>query len=245
MIFENSNNAKLKFPKEYEEIKSAKLPERYILSACRFFREVPVSIGTLRHIILLWHKYVYLKDKSKDINKVKTYNELCNIVLRESSKYKITKQIFNDNKVVIGIIENVSDVRRKDVSNIWCIKSDEQLQKYLAKYNLYLIDNGKLTTESLFVLAIKIGTGEKTYWDLQDYKYTMSNCIKIEEEFNEKSIQFINKKLVQVAKDNKKDSFCNYNNLKSESLNNIDQKMLFENIINEISEIIQRRLGLK
>lgn len=94
MIFENSNNAKMKFPKEYEEIKKAKLPEQYVLAACRFFQEVSVSLGTLRHIILLWHKYVYLRDNTKDINKIKTYNELCIITLRESSKYKIAKQIF-------------------------------------------------------------------------------------------------------------------------------------------------------
>lgn len=91
MILENSNNAKMKFPKEYKEIKKAKLPEQYVLAACKFYKETSVSIGTLRNIILLWHRYVYLKDKNRDINKIQTYNELCNIVLMESAKYKIGK----------------------------------------------------------------------------------------------------------------------------------------------------------
>lgn len=65
---------------------------------------------------------------------------------------------------------------------------------------MYLIDNGELTTESLFILAIERKTGEKIYWDFENFKYEKNKCIKVEESFDEKSIQFIDTKLVETAK---------------------------------------------
>lgn len=209
-MIENYNNAKQKYSKDiFEKVTNAHIPDRYIDAACRFLRDNNnLSIGHLKELLSLWHRYVWLTDKI-DINDVKNYSDFFQKIHKGIILYKIPNQIYNDGDVIIGLIDSLKTIRKFDEKNPWCIKQEHRFPKYQYLYNLYLIDVISQGKNNYYVLIIdkKVYYGRKIYWNISNKRCTDD---EVENSMTPEAIIFINDKLVNLAKERKSDKFENY-----------------------------------
>jgi hypothetical protein len=169
-IFENYNSAKQKYgEKLVTQMANNGIPDKYLLSACRFYDEKNVPIQHLQHSFRQWMTYVVKNDKSIDVNKL-DYDEFQSVIQSYKNKYCVANVIYSDETGTLGKLNNAKDVQRIPTKNQWRIKSQNWFNRYTEQgYEFYVIYLPNESYPFEYVIAAVVN-GNVEYYDSQDYE---------------------------------------------------------------------------
>ena len=217
-VFENVNTARKKFGNEIvDKILNAGIPEKYLNSACKFYKEEDVSVSFLRHFFKLWDRFVKPLQKY-DVNNISKLSEFITLTLETERNYIPKKQIYKDDSVVIGIVENYKDISNINfpIQNKWCIKDSLTFEVLSEEWNFYLLNFNipELDVFRYYILQIsKKGPIRSCLVDVNNNAYYIGEENWGAIMLNDMSVnarKFVSK-LIKKGKNQISDSFSLYN----------------------------------
>ena len=109
-IFENYNSAVGKYGEPLvRQMLSAGIPDKYLLSACRFHCSLPKkSINILKVQFRQWMTYVVPFVRGVDVNNL-TYEQFDELIRKEQQKHICPNPIYDDGNITIGEFKNKKD----------------------------------------------------------------------------------------------------------------------------------------
>ena len=109
-IFENYNSAVGKYGEPLvRQMLSAGIPDKYLLSACRFHCSLPKkSIDILKVQFRQWMTYVVPFVRGVDVNNL-TYEQFDELIRKEQQKHICPNPIYDDGNITIGEFKNKKD----------------------------------------------------------------------------------------------------------------------------------------
>lgn len=118
---------------------------------------------------------------------------------------KIPNIVFSDGNTTIGFLKTHQDFLNFHVENQYCIQNPRRFEAYQRSgYMLYIIDNGMDEPFLRYaIVIIKKGTGDKTYWGMDDIPMDASGQREFENTLSPKSIIFINNLCANLKDENK------------------------------------------
>lgn len=183
-LLENYNSAKAKYGEIADKMRAARIADRFLLSACRFYSTNGVSPERLFEYFHQWCIYVLRHDRI-DVNKL-NYEDFRNKIREYKNRYGVPNQIYNDGKVVIGELKSHKDLAYFPVRTPWCIAQAEMFAKYTndpKAYSMYIIDNGEIgKPDSDRYVCMQIDKyGVVSYWTLYNEPMMQSTMREYEE----------------------------------------------------------------
>lgn len=190
-IFENYNTAKQKYGEEIvEKLSKIGIPSKYLLSACRFFKE-GVGSENLKNYFRQWMTYVVKNNRNIDVNKL-TFKQFYQTVQKYKFAYGVPNKVYSDAHVAIGKINSAKDIAKFPIKNIWCISQPGKYRKYINDgFSFYIIDNGDTSDYVRYVVLMIDKKGNKYYWDLDNEQMTPNSVSEFQSTLTQGAISFI------------------------------------------------------
>lgn len=149
-LFENYNSAVGKYGEPLvRKMLSAGIPNRYLLSACRFHCSPPKkSIDILKVQFRQWMTYVVPYIRGIDVNNL-TYEQFDKTIRDEQQKYICPNPIYDDGNITIGEFKNKKDAAMCPLEPIcdndygFCVCSEMGYNKYSKQGYRILVINDK------------------------------------------------------------------------------------------------------
>lgn len=165
-IFENYNSAVGKYGEPLvRQMLSAGIPDKYLLSACRFHCSLPKkSIDILKVQFRQWMTYVVPFVRGVDVNNL-TYEQFDELIRKEQQKHICPNPIYDDGNITIGEFKNKKDAALCPLKPLYdndygfCVCSEMGFIKYSKQgYRiLVIIDKSKAlsndNTKYMFALV--------------------------------------------------------------------------------------------
>ncbi len=191
-LLENYNSAKQKYgEKLVRAMVNNGIPDKYLLSSCRFYTEDNVPIPRLKQLFRQWLTYVVKVNNAIDVNRLSFIN-FVETIQQFKLKYQIPNIVYKDSKVCVGKILSARDVSKLPISNTWCIKQPGMFQKYIDNgCSFYLIDNGNNSDYIRYVVLMLDKAGKKYYYDLENMQLDKDDIEELKTYLTPQSITFI------------------------------------------------------
>ena len=164
-ITENYNSAASRFGEQLaREMLSAGIPDKYLLSACRFHCLPPnKTIDFLKIQFRQWMTYVVPFNKQIDVNNL-TYEQFDKIIRDEQQKHVCPNKFYDDGNITIGEFKNKKDAALCPLKPIYdsnygfCVCSELGFNKYNKQgYRIIvIIDKSKILANDItkYVFAL-------------------------------------------------------------------------------------------
>lgn len=191
-LLENYNSAKQKYgEKLVRAMVNNGIPDKYLLSSCRFYTEDNVPIPRLKQLFRQWLTYVVKVNNAIDVNRLSFIN-FVETIQQFKLEYQIPNIVYKDSKVCVGKILSARDVSKLPISNTWCIKQPGMFQKYIDNgCSFYLIDNGNNSDYIRYVVLMLDKAGKKYYYDLENIQLDKDDIEELKTYLTPQSITFI------------------------------------------------------
>lgn len=214
IIFENYNNAKMKYGEPLVNMmKKQGVSDEYLDVACYLYINENISINQILDVIYDWKMYI-----DNDMRKIQylTFNEMIHIIFKAKQEALHPNQIYNDGKVFIGELKTSKDIKRFPIKNKWCISKDNN---YFNKYKrqgdrLYLIDNFDESYYLRFIIMIIHKNGDLDFWDFDNQLIQKKYLPDLYHKLSENSLRFIDKlsKTIKYCNEEFNESYKNHIN---------------------------------
>lgn len=195
-LSENYNSAKAKYGEIADKMRSARISDGFLLSACRFNKENGVPPEDLFNYFHQWCIYV-LRHERIDVNTL-DFNGFYTTIQEYKNKYGIPNQIYNDGKAVIGLLRSNKDLAYFPVKTSWCISQPKMFQQYANDpmgYTMYIIDNGQSgkSDAERYVCMLIDKNGEVLYWNLANQRMDREAMMAYDETLTQGALSYIGK----------------------------------------------------
>ncbi len=195
-LSENYNSAKAKYGEIADKMRAAKISDGFLLSACRFNQENGVPPEDLFNYFHQWCIYV-LRHKRIDVNTF-DFNGFYSTIQEYKNKYGIPNQIYNDGKVVIGLLRSSKDLAYFPVKVSWCISQPKMFQQYSndpMAYTIYIIDNGQYgkSDAERYVCMLIDKNGDVFYWNLANQRMDREAMMAYDDTLTQGALSYIGK----------------------------------------------------
>ena len=139
-LLENYNTARQKYGERIvKELSDIGIPPQYLLSACRFYKDIQLPIEKIQQWFRQWMTYVVKNNQTIDVNKL-SFEQFYQTIQKYKAEYGIPNKVYSDEQVSIGKINSAKDVSRFPVKNNWCIKQPRMFQKYINNGYSFMTD---------------------------------------------------------------------------------------------------------
>ena len=191
-LLENYNTARQKYGERIvKELSDIGIPPQYLLSACRFYKDIQVPIEKIQQWFRQWMTYVVKNNQTIDANKL-SFEQFYQTIQKYKAEYGIPNKVYSDEQVSIGKINNAKDVSSFPVKNNWCIKQPMMFQKYINNgYSFYIINNGDESDYIRYAILKVDKDSRKYYYDLDNKQMTQKSISDFQSHLTQGAMSFI------------------------------------------------------
>ncbi len=191
-LLENYNAARQKYGERIvKELSDIGIPPQYLLSACRFYQDIQVSIEKIQQLFRQWMTYVVKNNQTIDVNKL-SFEQFYQTIQKCKAEYGMPNKVYSDEQVSIGKINSAKDVSRFPIKNNWCIKQPRMFQKYINNgYSFYIIDNGDGSDYIRYAILMVGKDSRKYYYDLDNEQMTQKSIFDFQSHLTQGAMSFI------------------------------------------------------
>ena len=171
-ILENYTSAKDKYGKDVtDRMKMKGIPDKYLLSACRFYKEQNIKVDEICRGFKAWMAYVVTTEKNTDVNKL-TYQQFTDRIKSAVSYYETPNKLYEDNEFKLGHWISFDEAKKYPHKTKWCIchnRSDWEKYTKTKGSEFYILNRVGLGKDAAVHVCIEIEkNGEIYIWNSED-----------------------------------------------------------------------------